>query len=212
MNYFLSISGIPGSGKSTLADFLLKKISAVHISSDMIRKEYFGDSSLVDLRYKKPLKSAVIKILDLVSENNLLKKNNIIYDSVQSDPNIFLGQEKLCNTYKYQYITIELLFSYSTLKKRIVKRTNDPFASEADLSVLTRFWKEKISSYGLDDTMDEFEIVDHIQREFLKKKESGKQSILLYETKDLLPKISTIGNPPDIIQESLAEFVLSYFA
>ena len=212
MNYFLSISGIPGSGKSTLADFLLKKIPAVHISSDMVRKEYFGDSSLADLRYKKPLKSAVIKILDLVSENNFLKKNNIIYDSVQSDPNIFIGQEKLCSTYKYQYITIELLFSYSTLKKRIVNRTNDPFASEADLSVMTRFWKEKISFYGLDETMGEFEIINHIQLDFLKKKDNEKHSILLYETKELVPKISTIGNPPDIIQESLAKFVLSYFA
>ncbi len=207
MNYFLSISGIPGSGKSTLADFLLKKIPAVHISSDMVRKEYFGDSSLADLRYKKPLKSAVIKILDLVSENNFLKKNNIIYDSVQSDPNIFIGQEKLCSTYKYQYITIELLFSYSTLKKRIVNRTNDPFASEADLSVMTRFWKEKISFYGLDETMNEFEIIENIKNEYLNQKNSSRISIKICESKNRDFEIICLKEPPKIIWDALKEFI-----
>jgi hypothetical protein len=75
---------------------------------------------------------------------------------------------------------------------------------------MTRFWKEKISYYGLDETMEEFEILDHFQLEFSKKKENSKHSILLYETKDLRLKILYKGNTPDFIRECLDEFILNY--
>jgi predicted kinase len=212
MKYFISISGIPGSGKSTLADFLKKKISAVHISSDMIRKEYFGDPSLDILRYKKPLKSAVIKILEDKAELGVLKNNTIIYDSVQSDPSIQEKQLDLCNQYNYTFIIIELLFSYSTLKKRILNRTNDPYSSEADLSILNRFYEEKLSFLHLNSNTDEFDLLEKMKDDFVKRREDKKISILIFENKEFKPEVLYFGNIPDFLKEGLLEFFKTNFS
>jgi predicted kinase len=212
MKYFISISGIPGSGKSTLADFLKKKISAVHISSDMIRKEYFGDPSLDTLRYKKPLKSAVIKILEDKAELGILKNNTIIYDSVQSDPSIQEKQLDLCNQYDYTFIIIELLFSYSTLKKRILNRSNDPYSSEADLSILNRFYEEKLSFLSLNNNTDEFDLLEKMKDDFVKRREDKKISILIFENKDFKPEVLYFGNIPDFLKEGLLEFFKTNFS
>jgi predicted kinase len=211
MKYFISISGIPGSGKSTLADFLKKKISAVHISSDMIRKEYFGDPSLDALRYKKPLKTAVIKILDEKAELGILKNNTIIYDSVQSDPSIQEKQLALCNQYNYTFIIIELLFSYSTLKKRILNRTNDPYSSEADLSILNRFYEEKLSFLRLNSNTDEFDLLEKMKDDFVKRREDKKISILIFENKDNKPDVLYFENIPNFLKEGLLDYFKTYF-
>lgn len=207
MNYLISISGIPGSGKSTLAEVLLKKNPAVHISSDLIRREYFGDPSLQELRYHKPLIQAVIKILDDRLELNLLKKNNIIYDSVQSSPHIRERQIALSSYHHYQYIAIELLFTPKTLEKRIKKRKSDPYGSEAGVDVMRRFWAEKISHANLSRHSDEFEIIFHFVRKFQKIERENCLSILIYETKGTKPNILYGGESFSWLRECLDEFV-----
>ena len=72
--------GLPGSGKSTYAKKLQKELqnegeNTIHLSSDLIRKELYGDESCQDNPQQ------VFELMRFRTVENLKKGNNVIYDA-----------------------------------------------------------------------------------------------------------------------------------
>lgn len=72
---FIMMVGIVGSGKSTYAKQLAEETNAIICSSDVIRKELFGDENSQDNNEK------VFKILHSRMKENLKNGKNVIYDA-----------------------------------------------------------------------------------------------------------------------------------
>lgn len=72
---FIMMVGLPGSGKSTCAKELAEEMRAVICSSDVIRKELFGDENSQDSNEE------VFKLLHSRIKDNLKKGISVIYDA-----------------------------------------------------------------------------------------------------------------------------------
>lgn len=76
MQHFIMLVGLPGSGKSTYAkDFIKKHPNTVHLSSDAIRAELYGDES-VQTDHNK-----VFRIMHQRVFDNLREGKDVIYDA-----------------------------------------------------------------------------------------------------------------------------------
>lgn len=72
---FIMLVGIPGSGKSTHAKNLIHTTNGVHLSSDSIRAELYGDEST------QGNPSEVFEIMHKRTLEALANGNNVIYDA-----------------------------------------------------------------------------------------------------------------------------------
>ena len=72
---FIMLVGIPGSGKSTHAKCLARNANAIHLSSDSIRAELYGDEAT------QGNPSEVFEIMHKRTLEALANGNNVIYDA-----------------------------------------------------------------------------------------------------------------------------------
>lgn len=76
MSKLIILTGLPGSGKSTYAEKLEKELgNALHLSSDAVRKELYGDESI----QTDPNK--VFRILHHRVKSSLIDGKTVIYDA-----------------------------------------------------------------------------------------------------------------------------------
>lgn len=69
------LCGIPGSGKSTYAQNYIKQFGGIHLSSDLIRKELYGDESIQGSPYE------VFSLMQKRAVDILNSGLDVIYDS-----------------------------------------------------------------------------------------------------------------------------------
>ena len=69
------LCGVPGSGKSTYAQNYIKQFGGIHLSSDTIRKELYGDESI------QGNPNEIFSLMEQRAVNALNQNINVIYDS-----------------------------------------------------------------------------------------------------------------------------------
>ena len=121
------IGGLPGSGKSYLANALSKKINAVHLSSDLVRKDLnkrgkydFTDKEIIYTQMKRMLNDYLINGKNVIVDTTFYKsklRNEIIEIAKRNKSNAYF---------------IITTAPEETIKERVSKKRND---SEADFEV-----------------------------------------------------------------------------
>lgn len=131
--------GLPGSGKSTLSAKLCQQEEMLHLSSDLTRMEFFGDKSCQAYRYDMSITTAIFEIIQLRAQIALKTRKSVVIDAVH----LFRpGRKRFSELAKSEGATpvfIDLVVSPEELIRRVSNRTNDPYGSEAGLSVLESF-------------------------------------------------------------------------
>lgn len=129
------IAGLPGTGKSTIAKEISKELGAVHLSSDIIRKELWKERT-----YSEEEKELVYsKMLDQAGFE-LRNKKDVIIDATfykETTRNDAINIAKKNNS---EFVIIECVLDEKILKERIANRKNGP--SEADFEVYKKIKKE----------------------------------------------------------------------
>ncbi|GEM_PF-2152581 len=139
------ISGLPASGKSTIAGEIGRRTGYAVLSSDTIRMEYFSSNDYRQVKYSGPAKRMVFDIMYLKAELEVMHHNGIILDGMHFNPQGWRKIGEIADRVGGTVFFIQLIADYNTLAERIQKRGEDIHESEADITVLDRYW-EKLQS------------------------------------------------------------------
>lgn len=162
---FVMLVGIPGSGKSTYADSI-KSVDTVHLSSDAIREELYGDATCQEDHYK---------VFELMQERALTALKNgydVIYDATnvtRKDRHKILS---CLPSYVYKkcvivWAPIECCIERDLARertvgveviKKILKRFEAPFYDEGFDSIEVKYPKTFSSNNYYDNYMQALEI------------------------------------------------------
>ena len=137
------ICGLPGSGKTTISQELARKISAVHLSSDSVRKKLFEKPT-----YSEEEKACVYDEMIKLTEKALQSGKNVIVDATFYQKKVrdrFLELAKKLGNESY---VVRCTLHESQIKKRVEMRKKGKCESDADFGVYLKI-KEK------------FEKIDH---------------------------------------------------
>ncbi|VVC03803.1 L-seryl-tRNA(Sec) kinase [Candidatus Bilamarchaeum dharawalense] len=129
------ICGLPGSGKTTAAKMISKHYSAVHLSSDIIRKQ-----NLQKPQYSDEEKEKVYTEMAEQVEKNLKNGKNVVADATfykAKQRDRFLALAEKAGTKGFVVICS---LPESEIRKRIGKREKGP--SDADFEVYLKLKKE----------------------------------------------------------------------
>lgn len=137
--------GLPGSGKSSFAQFVVQRIGAIRLRSDVERKRLFGLTALADSRAgKHDIYSAAAthatytRLLD--DARTVLRAGfTVIVDAAFLKHDERVNFQRLAQEMHIPFIIVSLCADDATLRDRIMQRQkqgND--ASEADLAVLEK--------------------------------------------------------------------------
>jgi predicted kinase len=137
------VCGLIGSGKSTLASELAKRLNVRVLSSDVIRKKFFGlkpDEPAVakfgESIYTPVATSQTYERLLLAAREELFKGNSVIVDATfarRANRDTFrcLAEEEGANV-----ILVECCCPYSVLRKRLARRRGRKLITDARLQHL----------------------------------------------------------------------------
>jgi hypothetical protein len=130
------ICGLPGSGKTTLARALSKRLSASHISSDLIRKEMFpkpayseAEKEAVYMEMRKRVKKTLSEGIGVVVDATFYKKRQREY---------FVAVARECGA---RNALILCVLEEQAVESRLAKRKQGG-VSDADYKVYLKLKKE----------------------------------------------------------------------
>ncbi len=136
--------GLSGSGKSYLATKLAKKLPAIHLNSDIIRKRLAGYAPLTRTKtrlgkgiYTPQMSYKTYQNLLESAEVALKLESSVVVDATFLHPKSLAKQQKLAKKLAVDFIIIDVCVSVACLRQRVEQRFakgDDP--SEADISVL----------------------------------------------------------------------------
>jgi len=137
------IGGLSGSGKTSLARELAPEIGAapgaLHLRSDVVRKELFGvaeTETLPPSAYRMDVNAKVYDALERRGKSALAAGHSVILDAVSARPeerDAFEGLARACGA---AFFGIWLEAAPETMRERVDTRVGD--ASDATVSVLDR--------------------------------------------------------------------------
>ncbi|MDO8428632.1 MAG: AAA family ATPase [Candidatus Diapherotrites archaeon] len=131
----LIFCGLPGTGKSSLAKKLISKFKAVHLNSDVIRKELFKERT-----YSEEEKEQVYLKLFELTEQELKKETNVILDATFFKDFYRKKVVVLAKKLKVPFYFIECTLPSDIVKERILSRKNS--VSEADFKVYQKLKRD----------------------------------------------------------------------
>ncbi len=129
------LAGLPGTGKSTLARELSKDLGAVHLNSDIIRKELLKERT-----YSEEEKERVYsKLLERVGEE-LKSEKIVIIDATFYKEELRRRVIGIVKENNSEFVIIECVLEEKIVKERIENRRKG--VSEADFEVYKKIKKE----------------------------------------------------------------------
>ncbi|MDD5171498.1 MAG: AAA family ATPase [Candidatus ainarchaeum sp.] len=128
------VCGLPGSGKSSLSKDLAKRFSAVHLNSDIIRKELFPKPS-----YSEEEKRAVYAEMAKRAGELLAKGSNVIADATFSRKEYRETMDEVAGQTGAKVFIIKCILHEGETKKRLEKRKQaGKSPSDADYDVYVK--------------------------------------------------------------------------
>lgn len=131
------ICGLPATGKSTIARKLAKKINAVILRTDKIRKEIFPSPT-----YTEEEKALVYKITFLIAKYLLNAKVNVIIDGTFYKRNLRKEIYKIVEQTKTKLFIIECVAPEEIIKARMYRRRLRKSLSDANFEVYKKIKKQ----------------------------------------------------------------------
>jgi len=130
------VCGLPLTGKTFFSKALAKKINAIHLNSDSIRRKLLKKAS-----YSRKEKFFVYnKMFSLAAKN--LKKKNVILDATFYKEILRRKAKRIAINLNASFYLIELKAKEKTVKSFALIRSKSKSESEADLNVFFKLKKE----------------------------------------------------------------------
>ncbi len=130
--------GLPATGKSFLARHVAKEIDAVHLNTDVVRKEAVENPVYSEEEKKQVYDELFSKARELVSEGKNLVLDGTFYRKGLRDV-----VEEIASSAEQKVFYIECRCDEKTVKKRLEKRKKKKGASDADNIEIYRLVEEK---------------------------------------------------------------------
>ncbi len=124
------VAGLPATGKSTLAKRLAKKLNAVVLNTDVIRKEIFPKP-----KYTEEEKRIVYDVLFLLTKYLLMNGINVILDGTFYKRSIRHKAYDIAKKLGKTFIVIECICNEDVVRERLKKRRKEKSISDADYNV-----------------------------------------------------------------------------
>jgi len=130
--------GFSGSGKSVLADALARRLPAVHLSSDYLRKMRAGvpaESHLENGHYTAARRAEVYREMRKCAEVYLRQGKHVLLDATFLDPHEREAAACLARDFEAEFWMLECQAPDALIRKRLEARHADAHASDADLLI-----------------------------------------------------------------------------
>lgn len=127
-----------GAGKSVLARELARRLPAIHLSSDLARKEQANmtvDGSLPPEQYTAARRAAVYETLRQRAADVLQAGQNVILDATFLDPKEQEAAACLAREHQAEFWILECRCPDAVIRQRLQSRRADPNGSDAGLAV-----------------------------------------------------------------------------
>lgn len=131
------VRGLPGSGKTKIAEEISKRLNALLLSTDRIRKKIFKKP-----KYKESEKWLIYRIMFLLTDEFLKNKISVILDAVFSKQFSIIQAKKIAKKNKTAFKIIEVRCQEDILLKRIGERIKKGDLSDADKRIYFKIKKE----------------------------------------------------------------------
>ena len=128
------VCGLPGTGKSTLAKELGKKLNAVVLSTDFIRKKVIKRPM-----YTEDEKKLIYKIMLTTTEFLLKSDINCILDATFFKEYLRMSAKAIAKRLRKKFIIVECVMDEDKVRKRIRRRRGH---SDADFDVYKKLRQE----------------------------------------------------------------------
>lgn len=129
--------GLPGAGKTTMARMFSKKIGAVLISSDKIRKKFFEKTG-----YTRREREKVYEKMQEKAFFNLIRDRSVVLDATFQDEKLREYVFELADVFKTKPLFFYCIAPKKTVLKRLEKRSRKNSLSDADIKVYKKLEKQ----------------------------------------------------------------------
>jgi predicted kinase len=165
--FFITVSGLPGTGKSYFCRQLVKKLPALLLESDVIRKLLFNSPT-----YSPEESNQLFRDIHLLIEKLLSKGISVILDATNLSERNREFLYNIVDRLRAKLILIRVLAPPELVRQRLQARQGDPTnKSDADWDIYRRMQptEEKIrrKHYTIDTSQDISDTIDKIVREAL---------------------------------------------
>jgi aminoglycoside phosphotransferase family enzyme/predicted kinase len=130
--------GFSGVGKSVLADALVRRLPAVHLSSDCMRKVRASvppEKRLGSGQYTAFRRAEIYRALRERAEGYLAQGRHVLLDATFLDPQERESAACLARAHNAEFWILECRAPDALIRQRLQARWTDPHASDADLLV-----------------------------------------------------------------------------
>jgi hypothetical protein len=129
------VSGVPGVGKSTVAEWIADRLDAVHLRTDVVRKELFPDPSYSDAETDAVYATVVDR-----GREHLRAGRSAVLDATYKDREKRVGPRRAARDLDVPLRIVKVEAEPAVVRERIRQRTDD--ASDADVEIYERFRRE----------------------------------------------------------------------
>ena len=130
--------GYSGSGKSTLAQALCRRLPAIHLSSDQLRKERAGvalESVLQATQYTVERREEIYDLLRQRATSWLAQGARVLLDATFLDPVQRQRTQDFAEAHDADLWVIDCRCPEEEIRRRLMARHTDPNGSDADLDI-----------------------------------------------------------------------------
>jgi predicted kinase len=118
---FFATLGFPGSGKTHFSKLFSQEFGIVHINSDRVRADLFGDKP----KHSREENQMVFRMMDLFAEEVLKSGHSVIYDANSTKLEFRVRYQELARRYNAAYVLLYFQTPVETALGRISDRSKE---------------------------------------------------------------------------------------